>query len=124
MAIKNLTSTTTTYGKVAYAALSTTNATSVLSNPASSSKSLRVIALIASNVDGTDPCDVTVSYYTAAAIGGTPYRIVSTVTIPADSSLVVIDRDTIIYLEEDRSIGVTASAANDIEILVSYEEIS
>ena len=124
MAIKNLTATTTTYGRTAYVALSSTNATAIVSNPAASSKCFRVTTLIASNVDGVNPCDITVSYYTQDDIGGTAYRVVSTTTIAPDSSLIVIDRDTIIYLEEDRSIGATASAADDIEILCSYEEIS
>jgi len=35
-----------------------------------------------------------------------------------------VDKNTAIYLEEDRSISVTAGTANDLEILVSYEEIS
>jgi hypothetical protein len=49
---------------------------------------------------------------------------VSTVSVPADASLVVIDKNTSIYLEEDRSLGATAGAANDLKVIVSYEEIS
>jgi hypothetical protein len=65
-----------------------------------------------------------VSYYSEDDIGGTATQIVSTISVPADSSLVVIDKNTSIYLEEDRSIGATASAANDLKVLVSFEEIS
>jgi len=36
----------------------------------------------------------------------------------------VIDKNTSLYLEEDRSIGATAGVANDLKIVVSYEEIS
>jgi len=57
-------------------------------------------------------------------IGGTATQIVSTVSVPADSSLVVIDKASSIYLEEDKSIGATASAANDLKVVCSYEEIS
>jgi hypothetical protein len=44
--------------------------------------------------------------------------------VPADSSIIIIDKSTSLYLEEDRSIYVTASAASDLEAVVSYEEIS
>jgi hypothetical protein len=44
--------------------------------------------------------------------------------VPADASLVVIDKTTSIYLEEDKSIGATASASNDLKVVCSYEEIS
>jgi hypothetical protein len=57
-------------------------------------------------------------------IGGTGTQIVSTVSVPADASLVVIDKTTSIYLEEDKSIGATASAASDLKVVCSYEEIS
>jgi hypothetical protein len=76
------------------------------------------------NIDGANACDVTVDYHTAAAAGGTAYSLVSTVSVPADAALVVLDKNTAMYLEEDRSISVTAGTANDLEVLVSYEEIS
>jgi len=75
-------------------------------------------------VDGTNAADITVSYYSEDDIGGTATQIVSTVSVSADTTLVVIDKNTSIYLEEDRSIGATASAANDLKVVVSYEEIS
>ena len=63
--------------------------------------------------------------YTARAGGGTTaYSLVSTVSVPADASLVVLDKNTALYLEENRSITATAGTANDLEVIVSYEEIS
>jgi hypothetical protein len=44
--------------------------------------------------------------------------------VPADSSLVVIDKTSGIYLEEDKSIGATAGSSNDLKVICSYEEIS
>jgi hypothetical protein len=46
------------------------------------------------------------------------------VTVPADATLVVVSKDTTIWLEEDRSIVVTPSASNDLEFVCSYLEIS
>lgn len=124
MTAPNLLSPTTITGKVATASLTTTSATSVLSNAAASNKCLRVVSLIVSNVDGTSAANITINYYSAAALGGTATEIASTVSVPADASLVVIDRSTALYLEEDRSIGATAGSASDLKVVCVYEEIS
>lgn len=124
MAAPNLLSPTTITGKTTYVALTTTNATSVLSNASASGKVLKVNSLVVSNVDGVNNASITVSIYSAAALGGTAYKIANTITVPADSTLVVIDKTSMIYLEEDKSIGATAGTASDLEIVCSYEEIS
>ena len=77
-----------------------------------------------SATDGTVAADITVSLYGAAALGGSVTQIVSTVSVPADATLVVMDRSASIYLEEDRSIGATAGVGNDLKVVCSYEEIS
>jgi hypothetical protein len=76
------------------------------------------------NVDGTNACDVTVDLHSQDDIGGTAYSLISTASVAADSSLVVVDKNTAIYLEEDKSISATAGTASDLEVIVSYEEIS
>lgn len=124
MAAPNIVGVSTITGKTAYVALSTTSATQLVSNAASSGKVFKINMIQVTNVDGTNACDVTVDYHTQDDIGGTAYSLVSTVSVPADASLVVLDKNTAIYLEEDRSISVTAGTANDLEVLVSYEEIS
>ena len=124
MAAPNIVNVSTITGKSSYLALSTTSATSLVSNAASSGKVFKINMIQVANVDGTNACDVTVDYHTAASAGGTAYSLVSTVSVPADASLVVLDKNTAMYLEEDRSISVTAGTANDLEVLVSYEEIS
>lgn len=67
MAAPNLLSPTTITGKTTYVALSTTNATSVLSNAASSGKVMKVNSLVVSNVDGTNAASITVSRADLAA---------------------------------------------------------
>lgn len=124
MTAPNLASPTTITGKVATVSLTATTATSVLSNAASSNKCLRVVSLIVSNVDGTSSADVTLNYYSAAALSGTATEIASTVSVPADASLVILDRSTALYLEEDRSLGATAATASDLKVVCVYEEIS
>ena len=124
MTAPNIVNVTTITGKSAVVSLTTTNATLVVENPASSNKVFKINSLVVSNVDGTNAADITISYYSEDNIGGTATQIVSTVSVPADASLVVIDKNTSIYLEEDKSIGATAGAANDLKVVCSYEEIS
>ena len=124
MANPNIVNVTAIYGKSAVVDLTTTNATLVVENTAASGKVLKINSLIISNVDGTNAADITGSLYSEDNIGGTASQIVSTVSVPADSSLVVIDKNTSIYLEEDKSIGATAGSASDLKVVVSYEEIS
>ena len=124
MAAPNIVNVSTITGKTAYVALSTTSATQLVSNAASSGKVFKINMIQVANVDGTDACEVTVDYHTGDDIGGTAYSLASTLSVPPDASLVIIDKNTAIYLEEDRSISVTAGIANDLEVIVSYEEIS
>ena len=124
MANPNIVNVTSILGKSAVVDLTSTSATSVVSNAASSNKVFKINTLIVSNVDGVNAADITINYYSAAALGGTATQIVSTVSVPADSSLVVIDKNTTFYLEEDKSIGATAGSANDLKVLISYEDIS
>ena len=124
MANPNIINVTTILGKSAVVSLTDTNATAVVSNAAASDKVFKINSLVVSNVDGTNAADITIALYSEDDIGGTATEIVSTVSVPADASLIVIDKNTSVYLEEDRSIGATAGSANDLKVIVSYEEIS
>lgn len=124
MAAPNIVNVSTITGKTAKVALSTTSQTNLVSNAASSNKVFKINMIQVANVDGSSACDVTVDVHSAASGGGTAYSLVSTVSVPADASLVVMDKSTSIYLEENTSITATAGTANDLEVLVSYEEIS
>lgn len=124
MAAPNIVNVATITGKTAVVALSTTSATTLVSNAAGSGKVFKINMIQIANVDGTNAADVTVDLHTAASGGGTAYSLVSTISVPADASLVVVDKGTAVYLEEDRSITATAGTAGDLEVIVSYEEIS
>lgn len=124
MAAPNIVNVATITGKTAVVDLSSTSATSVVSNAASSGKVFKINSLLVSNVDGTNNADITINLYSAAALGGTATEICKTITVPADASLIVIDKSSSIYLEEDKSIGAIASIANDLKVVCSYEEIS
>ena len=124
MAAPNIVNVSTIIGKTSKVALTSTSQTTLVSNAASSGKVFKINMIQVANVDGVNACDITVDVHSAASGGGTAYSIVSTVSVAGDSSLVALDKNTAIYLEEDRSITATAGTANDLEVIVSYEEIS
>lgn len=124
MANPNIVNVTSILGENASVSLTTTSATAIVSNAASSGKVLKINTLIVSNVDGTNACDITINKYSAAALGGSAFAIASTVSVPADASLIVIDKTTAIYLKENESIGATAGTASDLIVTCSWEEIS
>jgi hypothetical protein len=103
----------------------------LLPNAASSNKVLKINQIVAANVNGSSAVDTTVSIYTNGAVaqgsapsGGTAFPIVSTVSVPADASLIVTDKTTAIYLMEGQSIIVTSGTASGITYSISYEDIS
>ena len=120
MAAPNILDLTTITGKVAGHVI-TTSATAIVSNAAASGKLIKINSLIIANVDGTNSADITVDVYKGAS---TAYRIAKTITVPADSSIVIISKDNSIYLEENDSLRLTASANSDLEGVCSYEELS
>lgn len=119
MAAPNIVNVSTITGKTASANASTTQA-NVASNAASSGKVLKVNSLYITNIDGTNAADISVSLLRSSV----NYYIASTLTVPADSTIVVISKDSSIYLEEGDGLTITASANGDLQAVCSYEEIS
>ena len=131
MANPNLLAATTASGTTTYLTPGVTTSVVLVPNAASSGQVFKIINIVAANVDGTNAVDVTVAIYTNGAVaqnsapsGGTAYPIVSTVSVPADASLIVADKTTALYLMEDSSIVVTSGTASGITYSISYEVIS
>mgnify|MGYP003636943217 FL=1 len=131
MANPNIVAVTSILGVTTYLTPSATTAVVLLPNAASSGKVFKINQIVAANVDGTGAVDTTVSLYTNGAVaqgsapsGGTAYPIVSTISVPADASLIAVDKTTAIYLMEGTSISVTSGTASKITYSISYEEIS
>lgn len=119
MAAPNLVNVTSIYGKTVGAALTTTTTTDILT--CASNKLIKINSIIVSNVDGTNDANATVYFYDSSATAR--YALAYTITVPADSTLVVMSKDSPIYLEESDQIEAGASAASDLEIVISYEEL-
>lgn len=115
----NLAAPATITGKTAAMAVTTT-ATAILTNVLDSGRTMRVVALYVSNVDGTNNSSVTVDVFRNA----TARHLCKTVSIPTGATLTTITRADPLYLVEGDSLRLTASANGDLEAVVSYEEIS
>ena len=124
MANPNIVNVAAIYGENSSVSLTTTSATSLVSNAASSGNVYKINTIMVANVDGTTAADITINKYSAAALGGTAFPIVSTVSVPADATLIVLDKTTAIYLKENESIGATAGTASDLVVTTSWEEIN
>lgn len=131
MANPNIAAVTSILGTTTYYTPSGTSAVVLLANAASSGIVYRINQIVAANVDGTNAINATVSVYTNGAVaqgsapsGGTAYPIISTVSVPANASLIVVDKTTSIYLMEGTSISVTSGTASKITYSISYEAIS
>jgi hypothetical protein len=131
MANPNIVNVTSILGTTAYLTPSGTSALVLIRNASASGTVLKINQIVAANVNGSAAVDTTVSIYTnggvapgSAPSGGTAYPVVSTVSVPADASLIVTDKTTAIYLMEDQSIAVTSGTASGITYTISYEVIS
>jgi len=124
MAAPNIVNVATITAKTSTALLTGTSAVAAVNNPASSGKVMKINSLLVSNVDGVNSATITVAIYPNDDLAGTAVLIAKTLVVPADSLLVVIDKNMGLYLEEDKSLGVTASAANDLTYTVTFEELS
>jgi len=131
MANPNIVAVTSILGETTYLTPAVDTAVVLLPNAASSGKVYKINQIVAANVDGSSAVDTTVSIYSNGAVaqgsapsGGTAYPIASTISVPADASLIVVDKTTAIYLMEGTSIAVTSGTASKITYSISYEAIS
>ena len=116
MATPNIINVATITPKVAVGAVTTSRA-DIVDVPAENCA--KINSLIIANIYCTNAADVTVEVSTDN--GSNYVKIASTISVPADSSLVVVGKDNGFYLDETDLLAVTASANSDLTYLVSYE---
>lgn len=131
MTTPNMLTVTTTYGKTAYITPPSNTSVVLLANAANSNTLVKVNSILVANADGSTTINASVSIYSNGAVGqgltpsgGIAYPIISTVSVPANASLIAVDRTASIYLEENNSIVVTSGAANKLTFIVGYEVLS
>ena len=117
MAAPNLINVSSIFGKTNGVSLSTTTTTDIIT--CASDKLVKVNSIIVANIDGSNSADVTVYFYDNSASHRT--ALADGVTVPAKSTLVVLGKDSPIYLEESDQIEAGASANGDLHLTISYE---
>ncbi len=122
MANPNIAAANSLYGNSVAINLTTTNATTIVSNGSSSGEVVRLTSLRATNIDGTNPAAVTVSFIDSST--GTTGYVCYTILVPPDTVVNLLDKLDSFYLNEGDSIQATATAANDVGIIAQYEVIS
>ena len=117
MATPNIINVATITPKIAVGAITTSRA-SVVDVPAENCA--KINSLVITNIDGTNAATVTAEVSTN---NGSDYTVVlaSTISVPADASLVLVGKDNGFYLDETDILALTASANSDLTYLVSYE---
>lgn len=119
MAAPNIVNVTSIYGRTRGQDLTTTTTAGILT--CASNKVLKVNSIIVANIDGTNSADATISFFDNDQSG--TFLLASTVAVPSDSTLVVIGKDSPIYLEESDEIRGGSSSNGDLEVIISYEEL-
>ena len=119
MATPNIVSVATINGFVVNGAVTTSNVDVV---DVTAEYVFKINNVIIANIDGTNSATVTVSVSTDN--GSNYYAIASTVAVPADATLVLIDKNSSFYLDETDLLRITGSANGDLTYLVSGEKIT
>lgn len=104
-----------------------TSRNALVTAPASGSAQ-KINEIIVSNIDGTAAYDATIEV--RLADGSTHRAIASTISVPADASLIVSDKTTMFYLldtsvtGEASTLWATSSTASKLTYTVSFETIT
>lgn len=118
MAAPNIVNVSSIIARTAANALSTVTS-NIITNAASSGTVLKVNDIMISNYTSTNAgCNVGINR------GGTTFLISGAITVPSVSTLVVLGKDTAIYLEEGDTLTANSSANSTLHIVSSYEIIS
>jgi hypothetical protein len=121
MANPNIVATTTIYAKTSGLSVPTTIASgAIVTNPNSSGKVYKINVLMIANIDGSIAYPITADIYKS---GTTSYKIAGGIIVPATTTIVLVTRDSGIYLEETDVLRVSTTTASKLDAICSYEII-
>jgi hypothetical protein len=130
MANPNIVAVTSILGTTTFLTPSGTTAVVLLPNASASGLVFKINQIVCSNVNGSSAVNATVAIYSngaqaqgSAPSSGTAFPVISTIAVPANASVIAVDKTTAIYLMEDQSITVTSGTASGITYTISYEVI-
>ena len=120
MANPNIVSVSQIYGRSNVTTSVSTTAANIVANPVSSNQIYKVNSLIVTNKDTANVVNVSASLFRSSI----DYNLAFRINVPVGASLIVISKDSAIYLEEGDSIRLTAGIASALDAVCSYEIIS
>lgn len=118
MANPNIANVVSILGKTAVSAL-TTITSNVITNATNSNTVIKLENISISNYSNT-----TVSANVTVNRGGLSYYLAGSLSVPLGTTLVVLARDTSMYLEEGDVLQANCSTNNTLSLVSSYEIIS
>ena len=107
----------------------TTGGATLLSNGAATGYVIKVNMVMIANIV-SNAQDITLNLVRSTTTAGPPastagtYALAYTVTVPEKSTLVLIGKDTVIYLQEGDSLQVIGTANSSLQAFCSYEIIT
>ena len=130
MANPNIVNVTSILGTTTYYTPTGTSAVVLVPNAAASGTVFKINQIVVANTTAT-AANASVAVYSNGAVaqgsapsGGTAYPVVSAVSVPANASLIAVDKTTAIYLMEGTSISITSGTASALTYTISYEVIT
>jgi hypothetical protein len=130
MSSPNIVNVTSIIGTTTYYVPSGTSSVVLVPNAASSGTVFKINQIVVANTTAS-AANTTVAVYSNGAVaqgsapsGGTAYPIVSAVSVPANASLIAVDKTTAIYLMEGNSISITSGTGSALTYTISYEVIT
>jgi type II secretory pathway component PulC len=118
MAAPNIVNVSTIFGRTAFQVVTATMANVVI-NAANSGTVVKLNDVMVSNFSTT-----AITTNVVVGRGASVFYLAGTMTVPANSALMVIAKDTVIYMEEGDYLQCNASSATSSHITASYEIIS
>ena len=130
MSSPNIINVTSIIGTTTYYVPAGTAALVLVPNAASSGTVFKINQIVVANTTAS-AANATVAIYSNGAVaqgsapsGGAAYPIVSAVSVPANASLIAVDKTTAVYLMEGHSITMTSGTASALVFTISYEVIT
>ena len=123
MANPNILSATSIYASTTYLIPTGTSATTWTSLTPSAGSVTKVDTISATNVTST-AATITLSINSGTGGGGTAYRIAYQISIPGNTTLMIVDKSNPIYVGEGQSLVATSGTTNAIELVASIEVLT
>lgn len=123
MANPNIVNVSSIYVSTVYLIPTGTSATTWTGLTPSVGSITKVDSIAATNVTGT-AATITLSINSATGGGGTAYRVAYQISVPGNTTLMIVDKSNPIYVGEGQSIVATSGTSNSIELVASIEVLT